>query len=644
MKFREGVYSQQTSTALEDTEQDDYLDGDGPEADSDDPASADSDSFDLDAQYDKMLSDAEKELEQDLKALETPDVPRRATGEALWIGFDGEWYQTGDTENTILSIQLYVPPDQPCFRMPLRDEDPGMHRRRIERLSCIVYADGPGQDQRPELGRALQRIVTKAIELGVMAQEPAEIVVVGFGLRFDLAALRDFQQIKRDIDAVSGRVATVNALAELGLTWRHRLAQAPAPSPDEPRVPGSKALMAGDELGRVLMKVRFIDAASYVPIGTSLRYVGKLVGREKLGIPAPYSIARMDEFLRKNRAAYEDYALRDAEIAVLFAMRVRDFARDRLGLGNLSPTAGGLALKWFLKTVPETLQLSAFGLERVRHEGWHQASRRKTTHTVAEPTPMRRLQEAFLTDCFKGGRNEAYWLGPTDPTLGPIWDYDLASAYATSLLDLKRIDFEHPGFSNRIEDYLGHVAGYALVDFEHPDDVRFPVFSISVGSKGLIFPRRGTAYATAPEILAAHGVGCRMTIRWGVVYRWVTTPQPEGGADVQEELPRDRLFFDFVKVVRETRKQLKDEEAQLARQEGREPRKLLIEEQFVKLLGNSLTGKCSQGLRPKNVYDARGARSVRLQPSAVTNPAIAAHITGFMYRPSGICSVQAAIA
>lgn len=632
LKSREGAYSQTSSTGevRPDTDVDDHLDGDPFDFDDDEGLDGDADNPEdaLERELARDEQDAEAELQRQIAALDTPGLPRMATGPELWVGFDGEWWRSGENENTILTIQLYVPPDQPCFRRASTPEEEQRIARHIGRLSCIVDADGPAPEQRPALGSALLGIVTKAIELNLIAEEPATLVVVGFGLRFDLAALRDFQVLKREVDVVAGRVATVHANAELELHWRQRNVQrraAPTSGAPEAQVPGTSSLATGSGLDVVRMKVRFIDTAAYVPLGTSLRWIGKLVGREKLDIPAPHSIARMHEYLRADRAGYDAYAMRDAEIAVLFALRLKAFARERLGLDNLAPTASGLALRWFLKTLPKGTHLEAFGLHRVRHEAWHQRSHRRQSFSQIEPTPMRRIQDAFCTDCFKGGRNEAYWLGPTDPTIGPITDYDLAGAYTTGLLDLKKLDFDHPRPSLVLEDYLGHVAGYALVEFEHPPEVRFPVFSVNAGSHGLVFPRKGVAYATAPEILAAHGVGCQIRIRWGVIYPWIASGRPAE----EDEDPCERLFYRFVKRVREMRKQLKDEEKARAKAAREDPRDL-IEEQFVKLLGNSLTGKCSQGLRPKNVYDSRGARSVQLRPSAITNPAIAAHITGFI--------------
>ena len=47
-----------------------------------------------------------------------------------------------------------------------------------------------------------------------------------------------------------------------------------------------------------------------------------------------------------------------------------------------------------------------------------------------------------------------------------VWrDYDLAGAYSTGLVGMPLIDFENPRASLDVEDYLGHVAGYALIEF-----------------------------------------------------------------------------------------------------------------------------------------------------------------------------------
>ncbi|WP_153161860.1 hypothetical protein [Zoogloea sp. 1C4] len=115
--------------------------------------------------------------------------------------------------------------------------------------------------------------------------------------------------------------------------------------------------------------------------------------------------------------------------------------------------------------------LQAFGLHKATTEAYNALTKKRRTIKGVEPTPMRRIQEAFLT-----------------------------GAYSTGLADMPLIDLENPRASLDVEDYLCHVAGYALVEFAHPDDTRFPVFAVSRGGRGLIFLLQGTAYATAAEI------------------------------------------------------------------------------------------------------------------------------------------------
>lgn len=547
------------------------------------------------------FSEVEEELADFLnEALEDPVGRRRARGEPLWVGFDAEWvFDEAAQRNNILSIQLFVPP-QPAISSH-QDK-----RERAEALSRIIYASSLTPEGRPSLQASLRQLVDDALAAQLMQDAPSQINVVGFGLRFDLGALGDFGELKTQIDSVSGKVATVGAQATMEY---------------------ARTLMAGDMLEPEIVGLHFIDLAAHVAPGTALRALGAQLGKPKLDIPAPYSIERMDEYLAGDPAGFEAYAMRDAEIAVRYARRLDEFARKKLGLKikrgrewvpglkTLPATASGLALKWCLQKMDEAGidRLEAFGLHRTTVEAYHAPTKKRRTIKGVEPTPMRRIQEAFLTDCYAGGRNESFFIGPC--SVGVWRDYDLAGAYSTGLVDMPLIDFENPQPSLNVEDYLGHVAGFALVEFEHPDDTRFPVFAVSRGGKGLIFPLKGSAYATAPEIRVAHDLGCRIKIRWGVFYPWRRLP----GDTLVDGVPTSRLFGSFVKAARE----LRTEEEKL---KGKESPEALA----AKLYANGVYGKVCQSLRPKNVFDTRKVSSVRLKPSPITNPAIGAYVTGFI--------------
>ena len=73
--------------------------------------------------------------------------------------------------------------------------------------------------------------------------------------------------------------------------------------------------------------LHFIDAAAHVPPGKALRDVGLLIELPKLDIPLPYSIERMGEYLEQEPEGYRAYAMRDAEIAVRYAIRLANFAK-----------------------------------------------------------------------------------------------------------------------------------------------------------------------------------------------------------------------------------------------------------------------------------------------------------------------------
>jgi len=77
----------------------------------------------------------------------------------------------------------------------------------------------------------------------------------------------------------------------------------------------ARTLLTGDVMEPVTIGLRFIDLLAHVAPGTSLRHIGKLINRPKLDILPPYSIERMDEYLREDPAGFEAYAMRDAEIA-----------------------------------------------------------------------------------------------------------------------------------------------------------------------------------------------------------------------------------------------------------------------------------------------------------------------------------------
>lgn len=622
-KTATGEYDQQTSTATDAAEphEGDTF-GDLPE------------DFDLDSirrqveeaglQARHAVQAAQRELARDIERMRrqagNPLAIRPAEGPEMVLAVDSEYQRIDAATNHVLSFQVHVA-EQACFRQAADGDvaDEKRIKKQIASLSRILWTPGPDKSQRPHLKAALLDIVERAVQLRLLAEVPRRIIVVGFGLRFDLPTTVDFEGLKTQIDAAAGKMMTVHGDTEIEMDWgaRRRSKQAVDDTPDV-RPVSRATLITGSAVERESIKVRFVDMMAYVPTGTSLRVVGELVGLPKLDIPAPFSIERMAEFREKDRARFTAYAMRDAEIAGRYYERIRSLARQRLGVVDLPPTASALAMKWFLDDLSPEARLKAFGLEQVREEVWNAHTHRIVSKNVIRQTDRRAIHEDFLAKCYHGGLNLSFWLGPTPPENRTITDFDFSGAYTTGLLDIPTLDYEQARVTTSLPDLLAARVGFALVKFSYPSGTRVPGLPVRVGLQGLVMPLEGESYASAPELQVAHARGCEITVIHGLVF---DTPA--------DEPIEQRLFSQFVKKVREMRDEFNAEELARAARLGEDPRKSL-EEQLIKLLGNSLYGRTCQGLRPKRAYDIRGQQHVQLRPSPITHPAIAAHATGFI--------------
>lgn len=502
-----------------------------------------------------------------------PKEPRKGQGPTVYIGFDSE-FVPGDKDhnNVILSLQFY-----------LVGESGVMER--------VEYPRGPDKSQRPHFREIIFKLIQDAMDLGVVLEWPNHVVLIGFFLRIDLQAFGDLVSFKQALENVGGRVASVKTSVLL--------------EPDADDLDGllnnqTYLTMDRDGVFRTL-KVRFVDAGGHVAMGTSLAQVGDLLGLPKLDLPEGYTKDRMDLLLQGNKQAFEEYGLRDSEIAVRFYLRLLDFAEDETEKRSLPATASSLAVSIFKKKL-EDIKVDfnrAFGVTEVTSTYWNSTREKVLTKTEKTPSPLRAINEPFIADCYSGGRNECYAFGPT--TIGVFNDFDLAGAYTTGMVDLRHIDYEKFWYSRDPLDFVGHVLGFAYVRFNFPKGTRFPSMPVRNSNGGLVYPLAGFSYCTAPEIEVALNLGCKIDILHGVILPWC-----DGDS---------RLFEPFVMHIRSLRKSFV---------------KGSLDELYAKLLGNSLYGKTAQGLKVKTVFDSQGMKSVELPHSILTNAAIAAHTTGFV--------------
>ncbi|HFI8327034.1 TPA: hypothetical protein ACGRXY_004366 [Escherichia coli] len=499
----------------------------------------------------------------------------------LHIGFDTEYVFNPETrQNDILSYQSYV----------VLPDNTG--------VSNIIYPPDSQKKSRLSFKEFLFQTITPLLETGVITKWPGIINIYAHFIRADIASFANFwSDYKILLKGIRGTVSSFKN--RYGIDFDEQ---------QERRVKTEQIMFDKRTSPPRCSNVAFIDTLLITPGGMGLAECGELLGLPKLTIPAPYSITNMREYLLGDRAGFEAYALRDAEIAVRYALQVRNFCARELMIDCVPATIGAMAVSRFTKTLKENNMSPevCLGTHIKTRELW--LTEKQAFRTIKNPAsvPSRELFETFPINCYHGGRNECFMMGVTPSD--HWYDYDLAGAYTTGLLDILTPDYGNIRLSKNPDDYCGHVMGFALVTFRFPESVPCPSLPVRTDQYGLFFPLSGESWATAPEIELALSLGAEMTIHNGIIVPWICDTSPHNSESTS-------VFLPFVQQVRENRnRHIKGS----------------LEEKFWKEIGNSLYGKLAQGLRAKTAFDTARGLNRSLPPSSVTQPFFAAHVTGFI--------------
>jgi len=502
-----------------------------------------------------------------------PHLPPLADGPPVHIGVDSEWVFNPVTgQNEILSYQY-------CIKFA------------DETLSGIIYTEGPERKYRLSLTKFLSLVIKAALADGILVKWPETIYIYAHFLRADFASFSDCWDIKTKVGGIKGTIGSFRSAYGI----------------DFEDVSGGRVdefeLGITDRKAKKLRHsiIKFVDTMLLTPNGAKLAEIGKLIGLPKLEIPAPYSIGAMDVWLKEDKAAFERYAMRDAEIAVIYGLRFRCFAVHELKLNNSPMTIGGAAVKLFRNSFkPDKGYFNEiFGFEITKRTFHNRKRGKKHTQTKTVVIKSRKDCEANASEAFIGARNEAFYSGPTD--IGLLNDYDLAGAYTTALLCIHPLDYANAFYTKNIDDFCGNQCGFARVKFKFPKGTRFPSLPVPTADYGIYYPEQGTSMCTLAEIVVAKNLNCEITIEWGVIVPWL-----------DESVC---IFNDFVRLVNFNR---------ALHVKGS------LEEKLWKEIGNSIYGKLGQGLHDKTGFDTVPGLSKKLSPSAVTHPYFAAFITGFI--------------
>lgn len=504
----------------------------------------------------------------------------------LHIGFDTEYVFNPETQqNDILSYQSYV----------VLPDNTG--------ISNIIYPPDSQKKSRLSFKEFLCQTITPLLETGVITKWPGIINIYAHFIRADIASFANFwSDYKILLKGIRGTVSSFKN--RYGIDFDEQ---------QERRVKTEQIMFDKRTSPPRCSNVAFIDTLLITPGGMGLAECGELLGLPKLTIPAPYSITNMREYLLGDRAGFEAYALRDAEIAVRYALQVRNFCARELMIDRVPATIGAMAVSRFTKTLKENNMSPevCLGTHIKTRELW--LTEKQAFRTIKNPAsvPSRELFETFPINCYHGGRNECFMMGVTPSD--HWYDYDLAGAYTTGLLDILTPDYGNIRLSKNPDDYCGHVMGFALVTFRFPESVLYPSLPVRTDQYGLFFPLSGESWATAPEIELALSLGAEMTIHNGIIVPWICDTSPHNSESTS-------VFLPFVQQVRENRnRHIKGS----------------LEEKFWKEIGNSLYGKLAQGLRAKTAFDTARGLNRSLPPSSVTQPFFAAHVTGFIRAVAG---------
>jgi len=416
-----------------------------------------------------------------------------------------------------------------------------------------------------------------AKQAGIVEQLPGKIILAAHFWRADLPSLKDFKKLKRRVDAV-----------------RNTYVSAKQPFVQDIFVHGR----------RHRLSITMVDTMLLAPAGhQSLAALGDLLGIEKVELPDGM-IERMDILQKENPELFEKYALRDAKIAAKWVREILAFFTFELGLNlNRYPvTLGAAGVKMFLGGLDGGQLGTLLGIsDTVTYHNGNRCWRDNIGDLIS-----------FFANCYHGGRNEAFAVGYHE---GHLTDIDLVGAYTTAMAAIR-----YPNWDGLVETTdMGILAQpdalcVARVSFRFPPSTRVPSLPVRAGNRGLIYPLEGVSYCTGAELLVARNLGAEIEVMKGVYVPW---------------LDNERPYAEFTKTINSLRKKY--------------PKGSVLE-RVAKEIGNSLYGKTAQGVanmrgnrdgaaqsvRQTRSFDSREGKMRDLDPSKITQPLLAAFITGLV--------------
>lgn len=503
----------------------------------------------------------------------------------LLVGLDAEWTQDDrdPRRRRVLSWQLSVRASDRTYEWICFPPVEGTRFKRETVLSWflsdLAAAGLISLPYEPRLSKEER-------DSGKRLHASLRVVLIGFYGIVDITSFYSGTKRLRHLDSVRRTVASVERPE--GVQISH---------------PENHALVA-----RATLITR--DAQLLAPAGSSLAALGTALGLRKLDLPEGYRKDAMDRLLIEKPDVFALYAARDASIALAWADRVR----ETIGLNSIPITLGGCAATYIRDHIchargwtVEQFDLEWRGLETKRDRVAGVGGKLRSVKTI-EPCASAVTVLPAAAQAYFGGRNECFLVGIHD---GPWIDVDLSSAYPSAMALIPDPDFTVPprvlsAGELRASDLPTPVAYlYGHVEFSFPESVMYPCLPVKDGQgRGLIFPRRGTTWASAPELYLALRMGARVTLL-----------QPAQIIAARDAFGLREAYVSLVALRKEAQ-----------RLHGKKsPQDLAYKE-----INNSGYGKLAQGLADKRSYSTRYDTVRSIGPSVITSAPQASLTTGLV--------------
>ena len=337
------------------------------------------------------------------------------------IGFDTEYTLGPDGEsNIVLSYQYAGKTDKGEW-------------------SGIIYPEGNNQTDRIKLVDLIGSAIEDGRRQKILPNKwPDAVYATAHFSRADLPSFKDFDKLKKEFDSIRKTFVTLGAKVY-------------------------KATYRDKSRNQHKLKITLLDTMLLTPgASSSLDSLGDLYDFPKIELPEG-SIEKMDQLLIDDQALFESYAIRDAEICAKHAWNMAEFAEANFGLARIPITLGSLATKhveaiWNEEGIKRD---EVLGKEEIKDTRWNAKARRIITKKKHVLIDSANIYEQLATECYHGGRNEAYVFGFTD--FGDWTDYDLAGAYTTAMAAIRVPDFDALNHSKKVSDYKADRLGLARI-------------------------------------------------------------------------------------------------------------------------------------------------------------------------------------